>query len=186
MLHTSSCANIVFICVLTSFLQTAIKSPSTTGAPEKEIFPVLGPENNQTDPEILCSHTLIVMGNFNGNVLAQKKSSKSQKNRTSKHYRLQDPEFEVGRWYSKQCTFIQGMDRPWQVARRWAYTQPQLVNDPGNPRVKITDPYSYPRRSIPVTQGYGYWGVWVRGTTGTTGQKLCTGVLTNSNVVTTY
>ena len=39
--------------------------------------------------------------------------------------RLQDPEFEVGRWYAEQCAFIQGMDRPWQVARRWAYTRPQ-------------------------------------------------------------
>ena len=41
--------------------------------PKKENFPVLRPEKDRTDPEILCSDTPIVMGNFNGNVLAQKK-----------------------------------------------------------------------------------------------------------------
>jgi hypothetical protein len=56
-----------------------LKFPNTTGAPEKEIFPVLRPEKDRTDPEILCSHTLIVMGNFNGNVLAQKKGQKPKK-----------------------------------------------------------------------------------------------------------
>ena len=39
--------------------------------------------------------------------------------------RLQDPEFLVGRWYAEQCAFIQDMERPWQVARRWADTKPQ-------------------------------------------------------------
>jgi len=56
-----------------------LKFPNTTGAPEKEKFPVLRLEKDQTDPEILCSHTLIVMGNFNGNVLAQKKGQKAKK-----------------------------------------------------------------------------------------------------------
>ena len=56
-----------------------LKFPNTTGAPEKEIFSVLRPEKDRTDPEILCSHTLIVMGNFNSNVLAQKKGQKAKK-----------------------------------------------------------------------------------------------------------
>ena len=34
---------------------------------------------DRTDPEILCSHTLNVMVNFNGNVLTQKKGQKAKK-----------------------------------------------------------------------------------------------------------
>jgi hypothetical protein len=56
-----------------------LKFPNTTGAPKKENFPVLRLEKDRTDPEILCSHTLIVMGNFNSNVLAQKKGQKAKK-----------------------------------------------------------------------------------------------------------
>ena len=56
-----------------------LKFPNTTRAPEKEIFPVLGPEKDRTNPEILYSHTPIVMGNFNGNVLAHKKGQKAKK-----------------------------------------------------------------------------------------------------------
>ena len=55
------------------------KFPNTTGVPEKEIFPVLGPEKDRTDPEILCSNTPIVMGNFDYKVLAQKKCQKTKK-----------------------------------------------------------------------------------------------------------
>ena len=46
-----------------------VLSLTVTGAPEKD----------QNNSEILCSHTLIVMGNFNGNVLAQKKGQKAKK-----------------------------------------------------------------------------------------------------------
>ena len=56
-----------------------LKFPNTTGVPKKEKFPVLGPEKDRTDPEILCSHTPIVMGNFNGNILAQKKGQKAKR-----------------------------------------------------------------------------------------------------------
>ena len=44
-----------------------------------------GPD--RTGPKILCAKTPIVMGNFNGNALAQK-TSKKGKNRTLKHYSL--------------------------------------------------------------------------------------------------
>jgi hypothetical protein len=56
-----------------------LKFPNTTGAPKKKNFPVLKLEKNRTNPEILCSHTLIIMGNFNGNVLAQKKDQNAKK-----------------------------------------------------------------------------------------------------------
>ena len=56
-----------------------LKFPNTTGAPEKEIFLVLGPEKDWADPEILCSHTLIVIENFNNNILVQKKGQKAKK-----------------------------------------------------------------------------------------------------------
>ena len=46
--------------------------------------------------------------------------------------RLQDPEFEVGRWYAEQCAFNQQMDRPWQVARRWADARPKTDLCMGN------------------------------------------------------
>ena len=55
------------------------KFPNETGAPEKEIFPVQDRKKDRTDPEILCSQTPIVMGNFYGNVLAQKKGQKTKK-----------------------------------------------------------------------------------------------------------
>jgi hypothetical protein len=49
------------------------------------------------------------------------------------------------------------------------------VNIPGNPRVKITDPYPYPCTPVPVKQGYGYGGVWVGGMTGMTDLITCVG-----------
>ena len=46
--------------------------------------------------------------------------------------RLQDPDFEVGRWYAEQCAFNQQMDRPWQVARQWADSRPKSDLRMGN------------------------------------------------------
>jgi len=51
------------------------------------------------------------------------------------------------------------------------------VIDPGNPRVKFTDPYSYPYISVPVNRGTGIVGVRVEGTTDTTGTMAGTYVL---------
>jgi hypothetical protein len=48
-----------------------LKFPNTTRVPKKE--------KDRTDPEILYSHTLNVMGNFNSNILAQKKGQKAKK-----------------------------------------------------------------------------------------------------------
>ena len=46
-----------------------------TGVPKKDKFPV----KDQTAPKILCSKPPIVMGNFNGNVLAQKYAKKGKR-----------------------------------------------------------------------------------------------------------
>jgi hypothetical protein len=61
-----------------------LKFPNKTGVPEKEIFPVLAPKKDQTGPKIPCLETLILMGNFNGNILAQKIAKKG-KDWTFKH-----------------------------------------------------------------------------------------------------
>ena len=74
--HISRC---IVHFVVQNNMQATVKFPNTTGAPRKENFPVLRPEKEWTDPENLCSHTLNVMGNFNGNVLAQKKGQKAKK-----------------------------------------------------------------------------------------------------------
>ena len=50
-----------------------------TGVPEKEKFPVRRPEINRTNPKILCFKTSIMMGNFDGNVLAQKYTKKGKR-----------------------------------------------------------------------------------------------------------
>jgi len=55
------------------------KFPNETGAPKKENFPVQDQKKDWTNPEILCSQTPIAVGNFYGNILAQKKGSKNQK-----------------------------------------------------------------------------------------------------------
>ena len=34
------------------------------------------------------------------------------------------------------------------------------MNNPGNPQVKISDPYLYPSKPVPVPHGYGF--IWVR------------------------
>jgi hypothetical protein len=44
-----------------------------------------------------------------------------------------------------------------------------LVNIPGNPRVKITDPYPYPDIPVPEKVGSGFFRVRVTGLTGLTG-----------------
>ena len=36
-----------------------------------------------------------------------------------------------------------------------------VVNDPGNPRVKNSDPYPYPSKPVPVPHGYGFTQVGV-------------------------
>ena len=36
-----------------------------------------------------------------------------------------------------------------------------VVNDPGNPRVKNSDPYPYPSKPVPVPHGYGFTRVGV-------------------------
>lgn len=36
-----------------------------------------------------------------------------------------------------------------------------IVNDPGNPRGKISDPHPYPSKPVPVPHGYGFMRVWV-------------------------
>jgi len=51
----------------------ALEFPIETGASKEEIFLVLRLEKDWTNPEILCSKTLIVVGNFYYNVLAEKK-----------------------------------------------------------------------------------------------------------------
>jgi hypothetical protein len=56
-----------------------LKFPNTTRAPEKENFLVLRLKKDWTDPEILCSNTPIVMGNFYGNVLAQKRGQNAKR-----------------------------------------------------------------------------------------------------------
>jgi len=38
-----------------------------------------------------------------------------------------------------------------------------LVNDPGNPRVKNSDPYPYPSKPVPVPYGYGFSRVGGKG-----------------------
>jgi len=50
-----------------------------------EFFGLLGPEKTGLNPEILCSNTPIVMGIFNGNILAQKRGQKGKK-LDLKHY----------------------------------------------------------------------------------------------------
>jgi hypothetical protein len=50
---------------------------------------------DRTGPKILCAKPPIVMGNFNGNALAQKIAKKG-KNRTLKHY--ERPPLVNGRW----------------------------------------------------------------------------------------
>jgi hypothetical protein len=55
------------------------KFSNETGAPKREIFPVQDWKKDWTDPEILCSQTPIVVGNFYSNILAQKKGQKTKK-----------------------------------------------------------------------------------------------------------
>ena len=61
--------------------------------------------------------------------------------------RLQVPSFAVGRWYAEQCAFNSGLDEPWEVARRWAYTRsvsdlvmgPSIVEDAVELDAGLTD-----------------------------------------------
>src|ERR1700678_2673152 len=46
-----------------------------------------------------------------------------------------------------------------------------LVNIPGNPRVKISDPYPYPAIPVPEKDGSGFFRVRVTGLTGLTGPR---------------
>ena len=50
-----------------------LKLSDETRVPKKEKISGLRPEKDRTTPEFFCSHTPIVMVNFNGNVLGQKK-----------------------------------------------------------------------------------------------------------------
>jgi hypothetical protein len=52
------------------------------------------------------------------------------------------------------------------------------VIDPGNPRVKFTDPYPYPYISVPVKKGTGIEGVRVECITDTTDTTAGTYVAT--------
>src|ERR1700678_3907071 len=47
----------------------------------------------------------------------------------------------------------------------------QVVNIPGNPRVKISDPYPYPAIPVPEKDGSGFFRVRVTGLTGLTGPR---------------
>jgi hypothetical protein len=50
-----------------------------------------------------------------------------------------------------------------------AYLLLYLVNIPGNPRVKMTDPDPDPDIPVPEKDGSGFFQVWVRGLMGLTG-----------------
>ena len=83
---TVSALKSVFFCLFLAILQLGHchwNSPLKLGCQKRRNF-CPSPEMDQIGLEILCSKTLIVMGNFNSNVLAQKMPKKA-KDQTLKH-----------------------------------------------------------------------------------------------------